>query len=336
MISFVPHRPKPFGSADISSSLLSETRGFRSGWAAVAKARKARTGGNERRRAREKNVRAPEPPESRLPSGCGFSSTPPRSEASRETRNSRGSRGLDARAAYLLVQPEAMRLVRSVHDVLQVFPHELEELLEHLLNLGLLERPHDAPGSRAPRRASSRAWAADWVARKTTTRPRSRDLVGERAGYARSRVRRTEAAAVRKCRRRSNVRPIPAICGRFDMKERGETFERGLRALIPCGRAQATMAAAGIAGGRITAGAGSNLLGQQAADRNQDATVYVGNLDLQVRAKSGNKPSPKSEIRTNDRRGLRGPIVTSAAGRTALVCSSSSVPGALRRCAIAR
>jgi hypothetical protein len=96
------------------------------------------------------------------------------------------------------------------------------------------------------------------------------------------------------------------------------------------------MAAAGIAGGRITAGAGSNLLGQQAADRNQDATVYVGNLDLQVRAKSGNKPSPKSEIRTNDRRGLRGPIVTSAAGRTALVCSSSSVPGALRRCAIAR
>ena len=214
---------------------------------------------------------------------------------------------MDARAAYLLVQPEAMRLVRSVHDVLQVFPHELEELLEHLLNLGLLERPHDAPGSHAPRRASSRAWAADWVARKTATRPRSRDLVGERAGYARSRVRRTEAAAVRKCRRRSNVRPIPAICGRFDVKERGETFERGLRALIPCGRAQATMAAAGIAGGRITAGAGSNLLGQQAADRNQDATVYVGNLDLQVRAKSGNKPSPKSEIRTNDRRGSADP-----------------------------
>jgi len=42
------------------------------------------------------------------------------------------------------------------------------------------------------------------------------------------------------------------------------------------------MAAAGIAGGRITVGAGTNLLGQQAADRNQDATVYVGNLDLQV------------------------------------------------------
>jgi hypothetical protein len=102
-------------------------------------------------------------------------------------------------------------LVRSVYDVLQVLPHELEELLEHLLNLGLLERPHDAPGSRAPRRASSRAWAADWVARKTTTRPRSRDLVGERAGYARSRVRRTEAAAAKKCRRRSLLAcPIPA------------------------------------------------------------------------------------------------------------------------------
>ncbi|MDB9924872.1 hypothetical protein OAD67_01280 [bacterium] len=47
------------------------------------------------------------------------------------------------------------------------------------------------------------------------------------------------------------------------------------------------MAAVGIAGGRITAGAGSNLLGQQAADRNQDATVYVGNLDLQVRVEDG-------------------------------------------------
>jgi len=30
-------------------------------------------------------------------------------------------------------------------------------------------------------------------------------------------------------------------------------------------------------------------LGQQAADRNQDATVYVGNLDLQVRAREGGK-----------------------------------------------
>ena len=49
------------------------------------------------------------------------------------------------------------------------------------------------------------------------------------------------------------------------------------------------MAAAGIAGGRITVGAGTNLLGQQAADRNQDATVYVGNLDLQVCA-VGSKP----------------------------------------------
>ena len=45
------------------------------------------------------------------------------------------------------------------------------------------------------------------------------------------------------------------------------------------------MATAGLAGGRITAGAGANLLGQQAADRNQEATVYVGNLDPQVRAK---------------------------------------------------
>lgn len=40
------------------------------------------------------------------------------------------------------MQPEAVRLVRPVHDVLQVLPHELEQLLEHLLNLRLLERPH--------------------------------------------------------------------------------------------------------------------------------------------------------------------------------------------------
>ena len=39
---------------------------------------------------------------------------------------------------------------------------------------------------------------------------------------------------------------------------------------------------ASVAGGRITAGAGTNLLGQHAADRNQDATVYVGNIDPQA------------------------------------------------------
>lgn len=33
------------------------------------------------------------------------------------------------------------------------------------------------------------------------------------------------------------------------------------------------------AGGRITAGVGSNLIGQHAQDRNQEATVYAGNLD---------------------------------------------------------
>lgn len=37
------------------------------------------------------------------------------------------------------------------------------------------------------------------------------------------------------------------------------------------------------AGGRITAGVGANLIGQHAQDRNQEATVYVGNLDPQVR-----------------------------------------------------
>lgn len=38
----------------------------------------------------------------------------------------------------------------------------------------------------------------------------------------------------------------------------------------------------GVAGGRITASAGQNLIGQHAHDRNQEATCYVGNLDPQV------------------------------------------------------
>ena len=38
-----------------------------------------------------------------------------------------------------------------------------------------------------------------------------------------------------------------------------------------------------VAGGRITASAGSNLIGVHAQDRNQEATCYVGNIDPQVR-----------------------------------------------------
>ncbi|RRT49753.1 hypothetical protein B296_00052160 [Ensete ventricosum] len=33
---------------------------------------------------------------------------------------------------------------------------------------------------------------------------------------------------------------------------------------------------------RITPGVGANLLGQHSAERNQEATTYVGNLDPQV------------------------------------------------------
>ena len=55
------------------------------------------------------------------------------------------------------------------------------------------------------------------------------------------------------------------------------------------------MAQSLIAGGRITASAGSNLLGQHAVDRNQEATVYVGNLDPQVRRQSGPKSRPEFE-----------------------------------------
>ena len=74
-----------------------------------------------------------------------------------------------------------------------------------------------------------------------------------------------------------------------------EHYSRGPRAARQISPRARAMAAVGLAGGRITAGAGSNLLGQQAVDRNQDATLYVGNLDPQVstgaREKSARKPS---------------------------------------------
>jgi hypothetical protein len=54
----------------------------------------------------------------------------------------------------------------------------------------------------------------------------------------------------------------------------------GSLAAASVGAAAAVMSSA--AGGRVTASAGSNLLGQHTHDRNQDATVYVGNLDDQV------------------------------------------------------
>lgn len=42
------------------------------------------------------------------------------------------------------------------------------------------------------------------------------------------------------------------------------------------------MSGGGTAGGRIAPGVGANLIGQHAQDRNQDATVYIGNLDVQA------------------------------------------------------
>ena len=36
------------------------------------------------------------------------------------------------------------------------------------------------------------------------------------------------------------------------------------------------------AGGRIAAGVGANLIGQHSHDRNQEATVYCGNMDTEV------------------------------------------------------
>jgi len=37
-----------------------------------------------------------------------------------------------------------------------------------------------------------------------------------------------------------------------------------------------------IAGGRVTYGVGANLIGLHAQARNQEATLYVGNLDVKV------------------------------------------------------
>jgi len=45
-----------------------------------------------------------------------------------------------------------VRLIGPIHDVLQVLSHEFEELLEHLLNLGFLERTHDDDLCRLSRR----------------------------------------------------------------------------------------------------------------------------------------------------------------------------------------
>lgn len=42
------------------------------------------------------------------------------------------------------------------------------------------------------------------------------------------------------------------------------------------------MAQSGAAGGRITVGAGTNLIGIHSTDRNQDASCYIGNLDVQA------------------------------------------------------
>jgi hypothetical protein len=49
---------------------------------------------------------------------------------------------------------------------------------------------------------------------------------------------------------------------------------------------------ASVAGGRISAGVGANLIGQHSQDRNQEATVYVGNLDPQVRHRTSARPVP--------------------------------------------
>jgi hypothetical protein len=54
------------------------------------------------------------------------------------------------------------------------------------------------------------------------------------------------------------------------------------------------MSVTGTAGGRIAPGVGANLIGQHAHDRNQEATVYVGNLDPQVGA---------ARLRSGGRRG---------------------------------
>ena len=60
-----------------------------------------------------------------------------------------------------------------------------------------------------------------------------------------------------------------------------EHYSRGPRATRQISPRARAMAAVGLAGGRITAGAGSNLLGQQAVDRvERHLAAVVGDVDL--------------------------------------------------------
>ena len=104
----MPHQPKPFGSADMSSSSPKHRGG------SLPKSRKTKS---IKRRPRIQSH------------ACN-------------TKRGSDLGGGPGRGAHLLVQPEAVRLVRAVHDVLQVLPHELEQLLKHLLNLLLFVLAH--------------------------------------------------------------------------------------------------------------------------------------------------------------------------------------------------
>lgn len=65
---------------------------------------------------------------------------------------------------------------------------------------------------------------------------------------------------------------------------------------------------------RIAPGVGANLLGQHSAERNQDATAYVGNLDPQVSLLPSNPPPRVFETGN----------ISSCSNLTALVASSLS------------
>ena len=100
--------------------------------------------------------------------------------------------------------------------------------------------------------------------------------VGGRGGEKcrRWRLRQSTCPATLRARVLKNPRTEACASGRPD--------RRAFHLPAQCLPAPGAMAQSSIAGGRITASAGSNLLGQHAVDRNQEATVYVGNLDPQV------------------------------------------------------
>lgn len=87
-------------------------------------------------------------------------------------------------------------------------------------------------------------------------------------------------------RSRRRLRPSARLCKYSQKRSHCLAHQIVLVLRLRSARRQTRAAAstmAAVAGGRVTAGAGANLLGVHGQARNQEATLYVGNLDNKVR-----------------------------------------------------